>query len=219
MRKNSVPSGCVTLLLFFHRQTSGRQKFPDRPLSVSSNCATAPRLPEEGRRWLCYSICIGEVVWLFMFCWTYRFILRACPYKFWKDCLGLSIFHRSIREEIDLLGCSPHIGYYWCVAWWACSALLFGVPCVQQWSGCSYEKSWWSYHARWRYRYFTSIYDGSCWLPLCGPLLSQWSSVEFLWISLDGVGWCYLTFVTSFLISRPLAGQVIKGCYVGCRSW
>ena len=30
---------------------------------------------------------------------------------------------------------------------------------------------WWSYRARWRCRYFTSIYDGSCWLPLCGLLL------------------------------------------------
>ena len=37
---------------------------------------------------------------------------------------------------------------------------------------------------------FTSIYDGSCWLPLCGLLLSQCSPAEFLWISLDGVGWC-----------------------------
>ena len=102
--------------------------FPDRPLPVSSNCATAPWLLEEGRRWLCYSICIGEVVWLFMFCWTCRFILGHVPCKFWKVCLGLSIFHRSIMEEIDLLGCSPRIGYHWCVAWWACSALLLGCP-------------------------------------------------------------------------------------------
>ena len=54
-----------------------------------------------------YSICIGEVVWLFMFCWTCRFILGHVPCKFWKVCLGLSIFHRSIMEETDLLGCSP----------------------------------------------------------------------------------------------------------------
>ena len=40
-------------------------------------------------------------------------------------------------------------------------------------------------------RYFTSIYDGSCWLPLCGLLLIQCSPAEFLWSSLDGVGWCF----------------------------
>jgi hypothetical protein len=67
-----------------------------RPTLVSSNWTTAPWLPEEGRRWLCYSICIGEVVWLFMFCRTCRFIRRACPYKFWKVCLGLSVFHKPI---------------------------------------------------------------------------------------------------------------------------
>ena len=50
-----------------------------RPTLVSSNCATAPWLSEEGHWWLCYSICIGEVVWLFMFCWICRFILWACP--------------------------------------------------------------------------------------------------------------------------------------------
>ena len=116
------------LLLFFHRHPSGQQMFPERPLPVSSNWSTAPWLLEEGRRWLCYSICIGEVVWLFMFCWTCRFILGHVPCKFWKVCLGLSIFHRSIMEEIDLLGCSPRIGYHWCVAWWACSALLLGCP-------------------------------------------------------------------------------------------
>ena len=36
-------------------------------------------------RWLCYSICIGKVVWSFMFCWTCRFILGAC-----LVCLGLN---------------------------------------------------------------------------------------------------------------------------------
>ena len=101
-----------------------------RPTLVSSNCATAPWLSEECRRWLCYSICIGEVVWLFMFCWTYRFILRACPYKFWKVCLGLSIFHRSIMEEIDLLGfCWRNIGM---VPSRDCSSLV--TFCHFQWS-------------------------------------------------------------------------------------
>ena len=38
--------------------------------------------------------------------------LGHVPCKFWKVCLGLSIFHRSIMEEIDLLGCSPRIGYH-----------------------------------------------------------------------------------------------------------
>ena len=57
---------------------------------------------------------------------------------------------------------------------------------------------WWSYRARWRCRYFTSIYDGSCWLPLCGLLLSQCSPAEFLWISLDGIGWCILLDLSYF---------------------
>ena len=35
---------CSTLLLFFHRHPLGRWMFPDRPLPVSSNCATAPWL-------------------------------------------------------------------------------------------------------------------------------------------------------------------------------
>ena len=160
---------------------------------------------------------------IILFCWTCRFILRACPYKFWKVCLGLSTFHRSVMGEIDLLGCSPRIGYHWFVCYWmlCCRASGFCIiGSLQQWYGLSYEKSLWLYRARWHYRYFTSIYDGSCWLPLCGLLLSQCSSAEFLWISLDGVGWCFSwTFHTSPLITRPVVGQVIKGCYVGCRSW
>ena len=34
----------LLLLLFFHRHPSGWRMFPDRPLPVSSNCATAPWL-------------------------------------------------------------------------------------------------------------------------------------------------------------------------------
>ena len=37
--------------------------------------------------------------------------LGHVPCRFWKVCLGLNIFHRSIMEEIDLLGCSPRIKY------------------------------------------------------------------------------------------------------------
>ena len=123
----SCPDNCCCLL-FFHRHPSGWRMFPDRPLPVSSNCATAPWLPEGA---------VGDFVTPFVlerlfdyscFCWTCRFILGHVPCKFWKVCLGLSTFHRSIMEEIDLLGCSPHIGYHWCVAWWACSALLLGCP-------------------------------------------------------------------------------------------
>ena len=80
--------------------------------------------------------------------------------------------------------CSPRIIDLF--AFWACSSCI--VRSQQQWYGYSYEKSWWSYHARWRCRYFTSSYDGCvCWLPLCG-LLNQCSSAELL---LDGVGRCF----------------------------
>ena len=52
------------LLLFFHRHPSGWWRFPDMPLPVSSNCATAPLASWGGSRWwLCYSVCIGVVVW------------------------------------------------------------------------------------------------------------------------------------------------------------
>ena len=61
--------------------------------------------------------------------------------------------------------------------------------------------------------------NGSCWLPLCGLLLNQCSPAEFLWSLLDGIGWCFCwTFHTSPLITRPIVGQVIKKCYVGCVS-
>ena len=35
------------------------------------------------RRWLGYSICIGVVVWSFMFCWTCRFILGGHSMTTW----------------------------------------------------------------------------------------------------------------------------------------
>jgi hypothetical protein len=66
---------------------------------------------------------------------------------------------------------------------------------------------------------FNSSYDGCvffCWLPLCGLLLNQCSPAEFLWSSLDGLGWCFCwTLHTSPLITKPVVGQVIKGCYIG----
>ena len=67
------------LLLFFHRHPSGQWMFPDRPLPVSSNCATAPWLPEG---------IMGDFVTPFVlerlfdhscFWWACRFILGACP--------------------------------------------------------------------------------------------------------------------------------------------
>ena len=54
------------------------------------------------------------------------------------------IFHRSIMEEIDLLGCSPRISYHWFVCYWmlCCRAKGFCIiGSLQQWYGCSYEKS------------------------------------------------------------------------------
>ena len=54
--------------------------------------------PEDSLRWLGYSICIGE---LFDYSCSVELAgsyLGHVPCKFWKVCLGLSIFHRSIRR-------------------------------------------------------------------------------------------------------------------------
>ena len=113
----------------------------------------APWPPEESRRWLCYSMCIGEVVWSFMFAVELAgSYLGHVPCKFWKVCIGLSIFHRSIMEgnwpALDVVHASVITDLF---AYWACSFCIVGSQ--QQWYGCSYEKSLWSYRARWRCRY------------------------------------------------------------------
>ena len=104
-------------------------------------------------RWLSYSISIGVVVWLFVF--TVELAgsyLRHVPCKFWKVCLGVSIFHRSIMEgnwpALDVVHASLITDLF---ADWACSSCIVGSQ--QQWYGYSYEKSWWSHRARWRCRY------------------------------------------------------------------
>ena len=53
---------------------------------------------------------------------------RHVPCRFWKDCLGLNIFHRSIMGKLTCFGCSPHIGYHWfgVLLKWACSFCVSG---------------------------------------------------------------------------------------------
>ena len=125
--KGKLLSWLSLLLLFFHRHPSGRRMFPGQPW-YHPTAQQHHGFPRNA---------VGDFVTPFVleklfdyscFCWTCRFILGHVPCKFWKVCLGLSIFLRSIMEEIDLLRCSPRIGYHWCVAWWACSALLLGCP-------------------------------------------------------------------------------------------
>ena len=86
------------LLLFFHRHPLGWQMFAGQPRSHPTMQVHHGFL--RSCRWLCYSICIGVVVWSFMFCWTCRFILGACPLQILENLLGLSIFHRSIMDNI-----------------------------------------------------------------------------------------------------------------------
>ena len=89
-------------LLFFHRYPSGYECSQANPGIIQLR--NAPWPPEESRRWLSYSICIGEVVWSFMFAVELAgSYLGHVPCKFWKVGLGLSIFHRSVMGEIDLL--------------------------------------------------------------------------------------------------------------------
>ena len=122
------------LLLF----STGTLQGTNVPLAsrVSSNCATHHGFPEESRRWLRLLHCIGAVVWSFMFrfCWTCRCIQRHVPCKFWKVCLGLGIFHRSIMGEIDLLGCRPaHRLSLICLLIELCSFCIVGIPAAVIW--------------------------------------------------------------------------------------
>ena len=160
--------------------------FPDRPLPVSSNCATAPWCLEEGD-----FVTPFVLEKLFDYSCSVEFAgsyYGHVPCKFRKVCLGLGIFQINYGGKLTCFGCSPHISYHWFV----CLLGLEFLRCRNPSSRCSYEKSWWSYRTRWRCRCFTSIYDGSCWLPQCGLLLIQCSPAEFLWILLDGVGRCLL---------------------------
>ena len=142
------------------------------PLLVSSN-ATAQLAPWLLRchRWLSYSISIGVVVLSFMF--TFEIAgsyLGHVPCNFWKVCLGLSIFHRSIMEgnwsALDVVHASVITDFF---AYWACSSCIVGTQ--QQWYGYSHEKSWWSYRARWSCLLVATMWTSFepmliCWVPL-----------------------------------------------------
>ena len=80
--------------------------------------------PEDGRRWLGYSICIGE---LFDYSCSVELAgsyLGHVPCKFWKVCLGLKYLPQiNYGGKLTCLGCSPRIGYHWfgVLVKWACS--------------------------------------------------------------------------------------------------
>ena len=104
----------------------------------------------------CYTLVTLVMSWIdySVQCWTCRF---------WKVCLGLSIFHRSIMEgnwpawiskQVNFLpGCS---GYHWFVCLLGLQVLLM-LESQQQWYRCSCEKSWWWYCALWRCRFSPAI--------------------------------------------------------------
>ena len=172
--------------------------FPDMPLPVSSNCATAPQLPEEA---------VGDFLLLRLYwssCLITHVLLNLQVHtwgmshaSFAKFVYNLVSSTDQLWREIDLLWMqSTHQLSLICLPNGLAVSALKGPSSSDM--DAPIENSWWSYRARWRCRYFTSIYDGSCWLPLCGLLLSQCSPAEFLWISLDGVGWCF--FVGPFIL-------------------
>ena len=162
------------MLLFFHRHPSGWGMFLDMSLSVSSNCATAPWLPEEA---------VGDFVTPFvlekLFDYSCSVELAGSysghvPCKFWKVCLGLKYLPQiNYGGKLTCFGCSPRIGYHWFVACWmglqflrvripaavtsdmdapmrglCCRTLPDGAVGIFSW------QLWWS----------------CCWLPLCGIL-------------------------------------------------
>ena len=91
--------------------------------------------PEDGRRWLGYSICIGE---LFDYSCSVELAgsyLGHVPCKFWKVCLGLKYLPQiNYGGKLTCLGCSPRIGYHWfgVLVKWACSFCVSGSQ--HQWS-------------------------------------------------------------------------------------
>ena len=87
--------------------------FLDMLLPVSSNCATAPWLPEEA---------VGDFVTPFV---LERLFDHSCsvelagsylehvPCKFWKVCLGLKYLPQiNYGGKLTCFGCSPRIGYH-----------------------------------------------------------------------------------------------------------
>ena len=120
--------------------------FPQAPFRVTNvpgqasagiiqlrNCTLAPW---GNRGWLCYSICIGEVVLIIHvsveLAGSY---LEHVPCKFWKVCLGLKYLPQiNYGGKLTCLGCSPRIGYHWfgVLVKWACSFCVSGSQ--HQWS-------------------------------------------------------------------------------------
>ena len=85
--------------------------FPDMPLPVSSNCATAPWLPEEEA--------VGDFVTPFVLEKLFDYSCSVeiagsyyghVPCKFRKVCLGLKYLPQiNYRGEMTCFGCSPGI--------------------------------------------------------------------------------------------------------------
>ena len=174
------------MLLFFHRHPAGQRMFPGQPW-YHPIAQLHHGFLKKAVGDFCYSICIGEVAWLFTFCWTCRFILWSCPCKFWKVCLGLSIFHRSIMEgNWPAWMLSTHRLSLICLLNGLAVSALSGSQ--QQWYGCPFEKSWWSYRARWCCRYTVDI---------CR------------YKNLESLGKCFVQFVL-MLLPNAIKGNTLK---------
>ena len=124
-------SCCRWLLLFFHRHHSGWRMFPGQPQYHPTAQLHHGFL--RSRRWLCYSICIGVVVWSFIFCWTCRFMIGAWHCKFWKVYLP----QINYGGKLTCFGCSPRIGYHWFVCLMGLQFLCWRVPAAVSQQLCS----------------------------------------------------------------------------------
>jgi len=123
----------LELVVVFPQVPFRVRMFPGQPGIIQLR--NAPWPPEESRRWLCYSMCIGEVVWSFMFAVELAgSYLGHVPCKFWKVCIGLSIFHRSIMEgnwpALDVVHASVITDLF---AYWALQFLHCRIPAAVIW--------------------------------------------------------------------------------------
>ncbi len=164
--------------------------------------------------WLCH-----ELVWLFCSLLNLQVHTWGMSLQVLESLSRTWYLHSSIMGELSCLDGVLRISHHWFVC-------LLGLQflCCQNPSSSDMDVPMRSLGGRTMPDGAVGIYQQLwwscfCWLPLSGLLLNQCSPAEFHWSSLDGIGWCFCwTFYTSPLLTRLVAGQVIKGCYVGCRS-
>jgi hypothetical protein len=139
--------------------------------------------------WLIHWWLWSWVVWLFCSLSNLQFHTWGMPLQVLESLSRTQYLPQiNYRRKLICFGCSPRIGYHWFVC-------LLGLQCLlmsdsqQQGYGCSYEKSWWSYRARWHCRYLPAIM-----MVLFLLAATMWTSVEpmlpaeFLRSSVGGIG-------------------------------